>query len=59
MSEPTEEELREVGAAPRASKKTIVFALIAGVLAALVLVAAAHFAAQRDRSAPAGSEAGP
>lgn len=46
--EPTEEELRELGAPPRASKKLIVVAVIAGVLAALALVAASQYAGRRD-----------
>lgn len=46
--EPSEEELRELGAPPRASKKLIALAVIAGVLAALALAAASHYAGRRD-----------
>lgn len=42
--EPTDEELRELGAPPRVSKKSIVLAVLAGTIAAIVLVLAAYFA---------------
>ncbi|HEY8427878.1 MAG TPA: hypothetical protein VIL20_05865 [Sandaracinaceae bacterium] len=55
--EPIDDELRELGAPPRTPKKTLVAAILAGALAALALIAAAYYAAERDRAEQAPERA--